>query len=192
MAQTWNIICGGDKRTQGRIGIMWPRRNPNMSSTTQEPMCLMRSKSRPGMILDRDQSPLWSLDTLARTVSTRCQLLKGSIYITSWTKSTTCFLFNWLWISSANQFILTRTPLKKSVMKHLLLSHTYFLCSEPTNSPTDLQVSKVDSTKATIRWKPVDMASVQGQFKEYRVRLFFFNENQLQKQYISTFSSASF
>lgn len=30
-------------------------------------------------------------------------------------------------------------------------------------------MSKVDSTKAHIHWKPVDLKSVQGEFKEYRV-----------------------
>uniref|UniRef100_A0A672YD23 Neurofascin homolog (chicken) a n=1 Tax=Sphaeramia orbicularis TaxID=375764 RepID=A0A672YD23_9TELE len=41
---------------------------------------------------------------------------------------------------------------------------------KPTDSPTDLRVSKVDSTKANVHWKPVDMNSVLGEFKEYRVR----------------------
>ncbi|XP_049423784.1 neurofascin homolog (chicken) a isoform X14 [Epinephelus fuscoguttatus] len=40
---------------------------------------------------------------------------------------------------------------------------------EPTDAPTDLRVSKVDSTKANIHWKPVDQSSVQGEFKEYRL-----------------------
>ncbi|XP_029682312.1 neurofascin homolog (chicken) a isoform X10 [Takifugu rubripes] len=39
----------------------------------------------------------------------------------------------------------------------------------PTTAPTDLRVSKVDSTKAYIHWKPVDLKSVQGEFKEYRL-----------------------
>uniref|UniRef100_A0AAQ5XIA8 Neurofascin homolog (chicken) a n=1 Tax=Amphiprion ocellaris TaxID=80972 RepID=A0AAQ5XIA8_AMPOC len=41
---------------------------------------------------------------------------------------------------------------------------------KPTDAPTDLQVSKVDSTKANVHWKPVDPNTVQGEFKEYRVR----------------------
>ncbi|XP_078027190.1 neurofascin homolog (chicken) a isoform X2 [Epinephelus lanceolatus] len=40
---------------------------------------------------------------------------------------------------------------------------------EPTDAPTDLRVSKVDSTKVNIHWKPVDQSSVQGEFKEYRL-----------------------
>ncbi|XP_047438423.1 neurofascin homolog (chicken) a isoform X10 [Mugil cephalus] len=48
---------------------------------------------------------------------------------------------------------------------------------KPTDSPTDLQVSKVDSTKVNVHWKPVDMDSVQGQFKEYR--LYYWRESSL-------------
>lgn len=48
------------------------------------------------------------------------------------------------------------------------------VCSEPTDAPTDLRVSKVDNTKANIHWKPVDLNSVQGEFKEYRVSLAVF------------------
>lgn len=44
-----------------------------------------------------------------------------------------------------------------------------FPCSAPTDAPADLRVSKVDSTKAHIHWTPVDLTSVQGEFKEYRV-----------------------
>nr|XP_046237307.1 neurofascin homolog (chicken) a isoform X3 [Scatophagus argus] len=40
---------------------------------------------------------------------------------------------------------------------------------KPSDAPTDLRVSKVDSTKANIHWKPVDLNSVQGEFKEYRL-----------------------
>lgn len=42
-------------------------------------------------------------------------------------------------------------------------------CSEPTEAPTDLRVSKVHSTSVHVFWKPVDMKSVRGEFKEYRV-----------------------
>ncbi|KAM4587163.1 neurofascin homolog (chicken) a isoform 3-T6 [Odontesthes bonariensis] len=40
---------------------------------------------------------------------------------------------------------------------------------KPTEAPTDLRVSKVDNTTANIHWKPVDLSSVQGEFKEYRL-----------------------
>ncbi|XP_068598583.1 neurofascin homolog (chicken) a [Brachionichthys hirsutus] len=45
----------------------------------------------------------------------------------------------------------------------------------PTDAPTELRVSKVDSTKANIHWRPVDMKSVRGAFKEYR--LFYWRES---------------
>lgn len=51
---------------------------------------------------------------------------------------------------------------------------SFSMCSEPTDAPTDLRVSKVESTMANIHWRPVDMKSVQGEFKEYRVRFFSF------------------
>ncbi|XP_071351347.1 neurofascin homolog (chicken) a isoform X3 [Trachinotus anak] len=47
----------------------------------------------------------------------------------------------------------------------------------PTDAPTDLRVSKVDSTKANIHWKSVDPASVQGEFKEFR--LYYWRESSL-------------
>ncbi|XP_076012531.1 neurofascin homolog (chicken) a isoform X2 [Genypterus blacodes] len=40
---------------------------------------------------------------------------------------------------------------------------------KPTDPPTDLRVSKINSTKVNIQWKPVDLNSVRGEFKEYRV-----------------------
>lgn len=46
---------------------------------------------------------------------------------------------------------------------------------KPTDPPTELQVLKVDSTKANIQWKPVDLNSVQGEFKEYR--LYYWRES---------------
>lgn len=73
MAATCTTTYGGDRRILGRSGVMLPRWGPNMLSTTQQPTCLMRSKSRPSMSLDQDLSPMWSLDTLERTVS-RCTL----------------------------------------------------------------------------------------------------------------------
>nr|XP_057934887.1 neurofascin homolog (chicken) a isoform X12 [Doryrhamphus excisus] len=39
----------------------------------------------------------------------------------------------------------------------------------PTNAPTELRISKVDSTKGHIHWKPVDPVSVQGELKEYKL-----------------------
>ncbi|KAF3689395.1 Neurofascin Precursor [Channa argus] len=48
---------------------------------------------------------------------------------------------------------------------------------KPTDAPTDVQVSKVDSTKANIQWKPVDPDSIQGEFKEYR--LYYWRESSL-------------
>ncbi|CAN9512169.1 unnamed protein product [Ophioblennius macclurei] len=47
----------------------------------------------------------------------------------------------------------------------------------PTEAPADLRVSKVDSTKANIHWKPVDMTSIKGEFKEYR--LYYWRESSL-------------
>uniref|UniRef100_A0A8C5BL72 Neurofascin homolog (chicken) a n=1 Tax=Gadus morhua TaxID=8049 RepID=A0A8C5BL72_GADMO len=40
---------------------------------------------------------------------------------------------------------------------------------KPTDAPTNLRVSNVDSTSVTIHWNPVDPSSVMGEFKEYRV-----------------------
>ncbi|XP_037106770.1 neurofascin homolog (chicken) a isoform X18 [Syngnathus acus] len=39
----------------------------------------------------------------------------------------------------------------------------------PTGAPTELRLSKVDSTKANVHWKPVKQESVRGEFKEYRL-----------------------
>uniref|UniRef100_A0AAX7TTV9 Neural cell adhesion molecule L1 n=1 Tax=Astatotilapia calliptera TaxID=8154 RepID=A0AAX7TTV9_ASTCA len=46
---------------------------------------------------------------------------------------------------------------------------------KPTDAPTDLRVLKVDSTKVIIHWNPVDLNSVQGEFKEYR--LYYWRES---------------
>ncbi|XP_061543001.1 neurofascin homolog (chicken) a isoform X18 [Phycodurus eques] len=46
---------------------------------------------------------------------------------------------------------------------------------KPTSAPTELHVSKVDSSKANIQWKPVDQVSVRGEFKEYR--LYYWRES---------------
>ncbi|XP_054883250.1 neurofascin homolog (chicken) a isoform X19 [Poeciliopsis prolifica] len=48
---------------------------------------------------------------------------------------------------------------------------------KPADSPTELRVSKVSSTRANIHWKPVDLSSVQGEFKEYR--LYYWREASL-------------
>uniref|UniRef100_A0A672IMR5 Neural cell adhesion molecule L1 n=1 Tax=Salarias fasciatus TaxID=181472 RepID=A0A672IMR5_SALFA len=48
---------------------------------------------------------------------------------------------------------------------------------KPTEAPADLRVSRVDSTKANIHWKPVNLSSVQGEFKEYR--LYYWRESSL-------------
>ncbi|XP_063767209.1 neurofascin homolog (chicken) a isoform X8 [Eleginops maclovinus] len=47
----------------------------------------------------------------------------------------------------------------------------------PTDAPTDLRVSKADSTKVNLHWGPVDLSSVQGEFKEYR--LYYWRESSL-------------
>lgn len=39
----------------------------------------------------------------------------------------------------------------------------------PHSAPSDLRVAEVDSTEAQLRWRGVDMDSVQGDFKEYRL-----------------------
>lgn len=62
------------------------------------------------------------------------------------------------------------------------------MCSEPTDAPTDLRVSRVDNTTVTIHWKPVDLSSVQGEFKEYRVRLAVF----LKWNWLQSWSKNSF
>ncbi|XP_040891001.1 neurofascin homolog (chicken) a isoform X1 [Toxotes jaculatrix] len=48
---------------------------------------------------------------------------------------------------------------------------------KPTDAPTNLRVSKVDSTKANIHWKPVDLNTIRGEFKEYR--LYYWRESSL-------------
>uniref|UniRef100_A0A4W5QYQ0 Neural cell adhesion molecule L1 n=1 Tax=Hucho hucho TaxID=62062 RepID=A0A4W5QYQ0_9TELE len=40
---------------------------------------------------------------------------------------------------------------------------------KPTAPPTDLHVSKIDSTKVNVHWTPVDPNTIQGEFKEYRL-----------------------
>ncbi|XP_077428335.1 neurofascin homolog (chicken) a isoform X4 [Vanacampus margaritifer] len=46
---------------------------------------------------------------------------------------------------------------------------------KPTSAPSELRISKVDSTKGNIHWKPVNQDSVRGEFKEYR--LYYWRED---------------
>ncbi|XP_047204092.1 neurofascin homolog (chicken) a isoform X18 [Girardinichthys multiradiatus] len=48
---------------------------------------------------------------------------------------------------------------------------------KPREAPSELRVSKLGSTTANIHWKPVDLSSVQGEFKEYR--LYYYRESSL-------------
>ncbi|KAL0978112.1 hypothetical protein UPYG_G00166040 [Umbra pygmaea] len=50
---------------------------------------------------------------------------------------------------------------------------------KPLASPTDLRVSKIDSTKVSVHWNPVDTSTVLGKFKEYRVH--YWRESSLVK-----------
>lgn len=50
---------------------------------------------------------------------------------------------------------------------------------KPVDPPTDLRVSKVDSTSVNIHWTPVDPTSILGEFKEYR--LYYWREASLLK-----------
>ncbi|XP_041835724.1 neurofascin homolog (chicken) a isoform X10 [Melanotaenia boesemani] len=46
---------------------------------------------------------------------------------------------------------------------------------KPSETPTDLRVSQVKDKTASIYWKPVDLSSVHGEFKEYR--LYYWRES---------------
>ncbi|XP_031681332.1 neurofascin isoform X7 [Oncorhynchus kisutch] len=50
---------------------------------------------------------------------------------------------------------------------------------KPTAPPTDLHVSKIDSTKVNVHWTPVDPNTVLGAFKEYR--LYYWREGSMVK-----------
>ncbi|XP_041748217.1 neurofascin isoform X4 [Coregonus clupeaformis] len=50
---------------------------------------------------------------------------------------------------------------------------------KPTAPPTDLRVSKIDSTKVNVHWTPVDPSTVLGEFKEYR--LYYWREGSMVK-----------
>uniref|UniRef100_A0A3Q3WTJ9 Neural cell adhesion molecule L1 n=1 Tax=Mola mola TaxID=94237 RepID=A0A3Q3WTJ9_MOLML len=71
---------------------------------------------------------------------------------------------------------------------------------KPTDAPSDLRVSEVDSTKANIHWKAVDLNSVQGEFKEYRLHIWrdsslvaglVFKKEQWTKGFYSTMAEPS-
>ncbi|XP_038145088.1 neurofascin homolog (chicken) a isoform X1 [Cyprinodon tularosa] len=51
---------------------------------------------------------------------------------------------------------------------------------KPTEAPTELRVSKVGSTTANVHWKPVDLSTIQGEFKEYR--LYYSRQSSLIKE----------
>lgn len=44
-----------------------------------------------------------------------------------------------------------------------------FFPLEPSAAPTELRVSKINSTKVNVHWVPVDPSTVNGEFKEYKV-----------------------
>ncbi|XP_052329712.1 neurofascin-like isoform X3 [Oncorhynchus keta] len=50
---------------------------------------------------------------------------------------------------------------------------------KPTAPPTDLHVSKIDSTMVNVHWTPVDPKTVRGEFKEYR--LYYWREGSMVK-----------
>ncbi|XP_036387175.1 neurofascin homolog (chicken) a isoform X4 [Megalops cyprinoides] len=60
---------------------------------------------------------------------------------------------------------------------HVVIGHSGE--DRPTEAPTNLQVSKVDSTKVNVHWNPVDPSSIMGEFKEYRA--YYWRESSLLK-----------
>uniref|UniRef100_A0A9J7XR90 Neural cell adhesion molecule L1 n=1 Tax=Cyprinus carpio carpio TaxID=630221 RepID=A0A9J7XR90_CYPCA len=50
---------------------------------------------------------------------------------------------------------------------------------KPSAAPTELRVSKINSTKVNLQWVPVDPSTVNGEFKEYK--LYFWREASLIK-----------
>ncbi|XP_073732165.1 neurofascin homolog (chicken) a isoform X22 [Misgurnus anguillicaudatus] len=50
---------------------------------------------------------------------------------------------------------------------------------KPSAAPTDLRVSKINSTKVNIHWIPVDPSTVNGEFREYK--LYYWREASLIK-----------
>lgn len=75
MDHTWNIWCGGEGEIPGRSGKTPPQSGWSITFMTQIHSPPMRSKSRQLMTLGLDQSHLWSLVILGKTVSTVCCFL---------------------------------------------------------------------------------------------------------------------
>uniref|UniRef100_A0A8C2BHN0 Neural cell adhesion molecule L1 n=1 Tax=Cyprinus carpio TaxID=7962 RepID=A0A8C2BHN0_CYPCA len=50
---------------------------------------------------------------------------------------------------------------------------------KPSTAPTELRVSKINSTKVNLNWVPVDPSTVNGEFKEYK--LYYWREASLIK-----------
>uniref|UniRef100_A0A8C2EH95 Neural cell adhesion molecule L1 n=1 Tax=Cyprinus carpio TaxID=7962 RepID=A0A8C2EH95_CYPCA len=50
---------------------------------------------------------------------------------------------------------------------------------KPSTAPTELRVSKINSTKVNLQWVPVDPSTVNGEFKEYK--LYYWREASLIK-----------
>ncbi|XP_067244273.1 neurofascin homolog (chicken) a isoform X4 [Chanodichthys erythropterus] len=50
---------------------------------------------------------------------------------------------------------------------------------KPSAAPTELRVSKINSTKVNVHWVPVDPRTVNGEFKEYK--LYYWRESSLIK-----------
>ncbi|XP_048028305.1 neurofascin homolog (chicken) a isoform X15 [Megalobrama amblycephala] len=50
---------------------------------------------------------------------------------------------------------------------------------KPSAAPTELRVSKINSTKVNVHWVPVDPSTVNGEFKEYK--LYYWRESSLIK-----------
>uniref|UniRef100_A0A672SSU3 Neural cell adhesion molecule L1 n=1 Tax=Sinocyclocheilus grahami TaxID=75366 RepID=A0A672SSU3_SINGR len=50
---------------------------------------------------------------------------------------------------------------------------------KPSAAPTELRVSKINSTKVNVHWVPVDPSTVNGEFKEYK--LYYWREASLMK-----------
>ncbi|XP_073682341.1 neurofascin homolog (chicken) a isoform X2 [Garra rufa] len=50
---------------------------------------------------------------------------------------------------------------------------------KPSAAPTELRVSKINSTKVNVHWVPVDPSTVNGEFKEYK--LYYWREASLLK-----------
>lgn len=142
---TCTTVCGGGGRPQRRPGATWPQLASNMWWKTLRPTCLTRSGYRPETTLERVLNPTWWWDSLEKTVSGRQKISSA-------------------WRS--HQLVSCQLHEALVAASHALRDSS---CSEPTDAPTDLRVSKVHSTSVHVYWKPVDLKSVRGEFKEYRV-----------------------